>query len=305
MVKRVYTPLSLVCIFYFCLRNTELLTKLIHFSSISSLCNAVFFWTLLHYISPMAPKLVFSRLGFNLPYANFLSIHIKQIPARYLPGGIWHTVGRMASYHEQGISKRMISLYAIIESVSPALFTLLFGGTLLWQVEKVPYAVFLKTITLSLLILLMAIPIAVRKLTPKFATSNNLKAYFLFIVLSIGFWAVSTLSFLEYFTSFNVETTMVGDSSFFRIAGSYIFSWGIGYIAVFAPQGIGVFEITAGALIDLPMHLGGALVFFAGFRLVGLCADCITWIGYKICVFFFSAKSKKASGTEPVDDHDL
>jgi hypothetical protein len=79
----------------------------------------------------------------------------------------------------------------------------------------------------------------------------------------------------------------------FKIIFSYIFSWGIGYISIFAPQGIGVFEIVAGNILPIPMNLGGAVAFIAGFRIIILIADCLTWITYNLIKLIFKKQSLK------------
>jgi hypothetical protein len=69
----------------------------------------------------------------------------------------------------------------------------------------------------------------------------------------------------------------MGASPLLDVAGAYLFSWGIGYISLFAPQGIGVFEAVAGNMLVTPMSFGEMAALIAGFRIISLVADGVVW----------------------------
>ncbi len=60
-------------------------------------------------------------------------------------------------------------------------------------------------------------------------------------------------------------------------AGAYLFSWGVGFIAIFAPQGIGVFEVVAADLMRSDSTFMSVAALLAGFRLIILAADATVW----------------------------
>jgi hypothetical protein len=64
------------------------------------------------------------------------------------------------------------------------------------------------------------------------------------------------------------------------MAGIYLFSWGVGFLAIFAPQGIGVFEFVASELMASPVGFMGLAALIAGFRIVVLVADIAVWLVY-------------------------
>ena len=66
------------------------------------------------------------------------------------------------------------------------------------------------------------------------------------------------------------------------MAGVYLFSWGVGFIAIIAPQGIGVFELVASELMDGPIGFMGLAALIAGFRVVVLVADILVWLVYQV-----------------------
>ncbi len=61
-------------------------------------------------------------------------------------------------------------------------------------------------------------------------------------------------------------------------AGAYLFSWGVGFISIFAPQGIGVFEVVAAELMRGDSAFMSVAALLAGFRLIILAADATVWV---------------------------
>ncbi len=61
------------------------------------------------------------------------------------------------------------------------------------------------------------------------------------------------------------------------IYGTYLFSWGAGFVAFFAPQGIGVFEFVSGKLLEGQLDLGHAVALMASFRVIVLAGDLFAW----------------------------
>ncbi len=66
-----------------------------------------------------------------------------------------------------------------------------------------------------------------------------------------------------------------------EIAGAYLFSWAVGFVSIFAPQGIGVFEVVAAELMSPAGTFMSVAALFAGFRLVILVADATVWVMLK------------------------
>ncbi len=284
--KRVYTPLTLGCIIYFVFINREVLTGLYSNARPVFLVYAVLVEASRHLLAPIYPKLILLSFNYSLPYKELLKIHITRLPARYLPGGVWHTVGRLADYNASGISKKHLSFLAFFETVFPIPFSFFIGGTLLWLYSPGTLANSLEVISsvASLVILLFPFFLFVWKPFKKISSSRNTLFYIGVLLLSFIFWFLAAGSFIFYFNSVSFDNTV--QHSLFTLAGTYFFSWGTGYISIFAPQGIGVFEVVAGKLIDLPLTLGSTVAFLAGFRLIALMAD------FLICFSYFLIRKK-------------
>ena len=285
--KYIYTPLILACIIFYVFQNSALLTDLFSKSRPVFLISAVLLWASLHLLAPLSPQLILRSLGYSLPYKELLKIYISRLPARYIPGGVWHTVGRLADYHSSGVTKRHLSFLAFFDTLFPIPVTLCIGGTLLW--------IWSPGTQTDSLVMTCSIFSCIVLLSPFFifkwvtiVNNAQIKAtllYLYMLLLAFIFWFLAATSFLFYFHSVAIPES--SQHSIFAVAGAYIFAWGAGYIAIFAPQGIGVFEVVAGKLINLPMSLGSSVAFLAGFRLIALMADFIIYSLYNL---FITAK---------------
>lgn len=291
VIKLLYTPTSLVFIIYFSYLNKELLARMLDAAEWKMLAASICFWCTLHLLAPVSTKAILQCFGHSITYSRLLDIYISRLPARYLPGGIWHTVGRMSAYYTHGVSKKDLTLLGIVETLFPCLITLFLGGGYLWFItEQKALSNLEGALSLTNLIILLAIPIIVKHQIPSLWKKNFLYFYFYILVISVFFWGIASFSFIFYYNSISIGAEQ---TSFFKIAATYIFSWGIGYISIIAPQGIGVFEIVAGKLLPLPMSLGGAVAFIAGFRIVSLFSDSLVWITYRFYQLLFPGKSQQ------------
>ena len=269
-------------ILYFAWTNRILLYRLFDHANFHFFIVSATIWGGLHLLAPLGPKIVFKSLGISTHYKKLLKIHISRLPARYLPGGIWHTVGRLTDYRSIGISKKNLALLVVIETIFPCLITFLLGGGYLWfsRGESAVLSIIQGTLALVSICFIIIIPVIHKWYLKSHVKENFIPLYLLLFLVTVLFWLFASTSFLFYYSSVSPKTAQM---PLLHIAAAYIFSWGVGYISVFAPQGIGVFEVVAGKLMEIPMTLGGAVAFIAGFRIVVLIADITCWITYRLC----------------------
>jgi glycosyltransferase 2 family protein len=119
---------------------------------------------------------------------------------------------------------------------------------------------------------LLLFPVALRLLSRR-KWSLTSGAYLLGALLQGVYWCVIGLAFTAYISAFDGLALAV---STLETAAIYLFSWCLGYLALFAPQGIGVAEFISGNLL----RAGGAaelVAFLVGFRLLVLVADLLSW----------------------------
>jgi hypothetical protein len=278
-LKLLFTPLAFAFLLYFGWQSRVELAELISSASLPSLCFAAIVWASLHAVSPIFAATVLSACGSKVSWSQAFATHAARLPARYLPGGIWHTVGRVLDYRELGVSARHLSAFVILENGLAAAVTLAIGGAIVFSIRGTDSLAYLAGLTS--LASLLAIPIIVLFLNARILQQpDRLSAQALLksILVLIVFWAGATFAFLLYLHAFPTST---GAYSNIEMGGIYLFSWGVGFLAIFAPQGIGVFELVASELMDSPIGFMGLAALIAGFRVVVLVADVLVWLIYQ------------------------
>ncbi|OQW91559.1 MAG: hypothetical protein BWK79_16575, partial [Beggiatoa sp. IS2] len=106
-------------------------------------------------------------------------------------------------------------------------------------------------------------------------THLSYRHYLNCIAIFIIAWLVATVAFICYLSAF---PSVIAATSTLEVAGIYLFSWAVGFVIIFAPQGIGVFELVAAHTLTAPVSLGSIAVLIAGFSIITLIADAIVWI---------------------------
>jgi hypothetical protein len=105
-----------------------------------------------------------------------------------------------------------------------------------------------------------------------------LPAYASAIGVVAVFWVGAAISFLLYLNAFPSST---GGYSQVEMGGIYLFSWGVGFLSIFAPQGLGVFEVVASELLTGNIGFMELAALIGGFRVVVLVADLAVWCAYQ------------------------
>jgi hypothetical protein len=277
-LKLLFTPLAFAFLIYFAWQSRVELTELVKNASLVYLGIAALVWAILHAVSPLLAVAVFDGCGSKVSWRQAFATHAARLPARYLPGGIWHTVGRVMDYRDLGVAGRHISVFVILENGLAAVFTLAFGGAVIFEMrgsDPVGTIAVLASLASVLALPAMVYAINSRVLQPpnRLSHATLLKSGAIVAV----FWIGATTAFLLYLHAFPAST---GEYSVVEMAGIYLFSWGVGFVSIFAPQGIGVFEVVASELMDGPIGLMGLAALIAGFRVVVLIADIAVWLIY-------------------------
>jgi UPF0716 family protein affecting phage T7 exclusion len=63
---------------------------------------------------------------------------------------------------------------------------------------------------------------------------------------------------------------------------NYLFSYVVGFVSIFAPQGIGVFEAVYSELASSELPRTQLMIFVAGFRVLLMLSDMLTWLGFML-----------------------
>ncbi|HEY8681585.1 MAG TPA: hypothetical protein VIM06_00305 [Rhodanobacter sp.] len=232
----------------------------------------VLLWASLNLLIPVFTWLVLREAGANISYGALLKIQVGRLPARYLPGGIWQTVSRMMDLHRLGVDRSQLSTLIMLENLVPLAITLTMGGacTLVASHTKL----FAFAAMLGGLMLLTCLPFLLRHRLLLHKRGFALRTYFLAALTSVAFWIIAATAFACYWYSF--PATHV-DVSRLQVYGAYLLAWSAGFISVFSPQGIGVFESVISLLLKGALPFGEVAVLAAGFRAATLAADFIAY----------------------------
>lgn len=264
--KRIYTPLVLVLIFYLLFKNYGALKNQALTCNIYLIFISATIWGLLHVIAAASPYLILNGIfSYSLSFKSLMSIYFKRIPIKYLPGGIWHTVGRLSDYRALGVQNRSLSQLALFEFLFPIPVTFLLGSTFLLFANR---PVISSVVLYSIIAVCFFSILVMATLIPK----NKQKFLFYLVLFSIIYWIIASASFYTYTLS-SISTLKLSGYQFIKVSGSYLFSWGTGYISFFAPQGIGVFEVLLSKLLQSQLSVQEMVTILFGYRVILVFAD--------------------------------
>ena len=275
LMKMLFLPIAIAALLYVGWQARVELRQIVVNARPELLLAAVFLWTLMHLIAPLFSRAVFKARGHTLSYRTAAEIHNANLPARYLPGGIWHSVGRVLGFRDHGIGRRDLAVFVFLENALALTLAGLMGCCLLlytrglegWGMAALFGAV-------ASLLVLIAIP---RILKSRFldGSANVPGAALVNSALLVAVsWGIAASAFVCFYLSFPAAPM---SASILDVAGTYLVSWAVGFAALFSPQGLGVFEFTAAELLRSGPSIGATAALLAGFRLVILAADAIVW----------------------------
>lgn len=215
--------------------------------------------------------------------------------AKYLPGGIWHFVGRFGLYRNKGMTTLQSGRTMLVENLWLVLSAFCFGVMVGFTGRDLPFldrlpivnssalrsGVFLLCLLLWIvgLLLIGRFVSLKRRESPGRLVGLLLVQAVTWLCLGLGFWVLLP-------DRWNRELIGVG-------VGSFALSWVAGYLTVFAPSGLGVREAVMTALLSAYMPSVEAAVYATVARLIwivteiglGIFSEIVFGSG-KLAVFF-------------------
>jgi len=271
-LKAGFTWLAVIAMVIAVLRFRDFLVSAWAEAEPGHLLAAVLLWAATHFVSPWFTLVVFGR-DRPIDYRSALCVHALRLPAKYLPGGIWHMVGRISDFRELGHERPALIDFLLMENLVAAGFALGVGGCLLWLFGDAHWDSLLATIGIGGILGLALVPWGVRLVT-RSGRIFPATRYLRLLALTAVFWALASTAFVVFLGGFGEEFL---HAKLPAIYGTYLFSWGTGFVAFFAPQGIGVFEFVSGKLLEGQLELGRAVALMASFRVIVLAGDLLAW----------------------------
>ena len=204
IVKAIFLFIALGAIFLFAWSNRRTLINIVNNADLFYLMQSVFLWALLHSITPLFSSIMFKGLAEKLNYVDAFYIHASRLPAKYLPGGIWHSVARIEGYRDAGIAPKNVALYLLIENLQSAGVTLCLGGLIVfYYYQGIPI---LSSALISIILLsiggLVATPYVIsRRFSTRDLSIPFIKSYFVGVSVISMFWLGAGWSFLQFIQS--------------------------------------------------------------------------------------------------------
>jgi glycosyltransferase 2 family protein len=284
-LRVVFTPLALIFIVGIAVTEREALHDQVAGMPPRSVLLIILLFYLSHLSIALSNWFQFRAFGFGYAYTPVLDIYIARLPARYIPGGIWQTVSRSMDFISLGAPAKGVLAVMSTEVILSVSVATILGGVCFFAASLSSEA--LLTIFLVCSILgAISIPIlskTLRSAWPTFSFPD-----LLFAILSYS------LVWLLYATGFWFFLSGLDDGrSWSESTGIFLVSWVVGFFSFFAPQGIGVFEATAGLMLadgNVPLLI--ATLF--GFRVLAFAADVSLYAGYSCARRCFAGNRQTA-----------
>jgi len=211
-----------------------------------------------------------ASLGAPRTLRAVLEATVAAIPGRYLPGSIWYAAGRVGHLRGSGTPAVALTVVAALETLLSFVVAVGLGAGLLIVAGSDGGGVgVLALVGLAGGLALVASPWVVNPVLAWIGVRRGIetvpelrwRAYLELCGHLVAFWAASAAAFLCYLAAFPA----IDAPEAARTAGTFLVAWAAGFVAVFAPQGAGVFETTlAGLLTGAPV--AALALVIAGYR---------------------------------------
>lgn len=115
------------------------------------------------------------------------------------------------------------------------------------------------------------------------------QSFYLSFMVVVIYWTIAGLGFCFYLIGL---LDLLNASRAFEIWGVYLLSWGIGNVAVFSPQGIGVLEWAVSSMLPLGVSLGNMIVIVAVYRVLMLVSDLLYFLMFSLACILFQSREQ-------------
>jgi len=296
--QRVFALVAVCAISFLLYRYRHTAAGLARTADISFIAAAVMVLVTLHAVVAIAFNCLHRALHVHRRLTEAMASYFARLPARYLPGGIWHTVSRYIDIHAQhGVDKRTFGILFFAETGVVAITGLLLGGTagLLYipasgAVAHVAQIMLVAALALTFVLLVAAMRARVRPILAQSAIA--------IVILAVN-WIGLGIAFALY--AHALRTSAFATCGVGVLAATYDMAASLGYVTIFAPQGWGVTELSFGTLQTCGAELPETVSMMAGFRIVVLIADVFAF-ALGLSVATASARFKRQRPNRSISD---
>lgn len=263
------------------LQETEL-TKFVWLMFLVSL----FFNLLAHTFSAWVWTWILNLFSTKLTGVKAIYVYLITNIHKYLPGNIWHFLGRVKALQEQGDTLATATVAVVIEPLILAIAGLLISLiSATFGVIKINFSPLFIILQLLAIILVFTIihPQIINPILKKIAKNKGSKEATKLIkypLVPLGGGFVYLLLRGCGFMTLLIPFIPLDLSLIPQIITAFNFAWFLGLIVPGAPGGLGIFEATIIAILDVTVFPRGIiLIAVALFRLSSIIAELITAYG--------------------------
>ncbi|MFZ3070947.1 MAG: hypothetical protein WA110_07500 [Anaerolineaceae bacterium] len=274
IIKWVWLAVVLAAAGYYFFKHKEEVSNLISQISFFRILLSLVLLLLGKSLIVLLTKFSVNAEGWYPSYWKTLGLYGITSLGKYIPGGIWHFVGRIGAYHANGLSGKKATRALILENVwliSSAVavglsLLCLFRFDLISGYIKLPNEPWIAgVLTVGILGLWILGLWLVNHFMNKH-TENKIQKVWVIVPVSILLWLLIGSSFFTMFTDFPLSQAGV-------FIGGYALSWAVGYVAVFAPGGIGVREAVLAFVFSNITSVEMIAVYAAMNRIIWVVAE--------------------------------
>jgi uncharacterized membrane protein YbhN (UPF0104 family) len=188
---------------------------------------------------------------------------------KYLPGGVWHFVGKAGFYREQGISVSACGRYLLLENLwlIASAFTVGVLSLTIWRGREICQVVGMDCTLLGIsgvwigMLIFWTLGLYLARAALGSEYPMNFVSLLLLLGSQLGAWVLMGASL------YILIPIRTGIQPALAIGG-YSLGWVLGYLVVIAPSGLGVREFGVAAILALGISGNLVTVYIAVHRLV-------------------------------------
>jgi hypothetical protein len=257
LLKAAWLILVIITVCAYIFRNVDTIVTLLREIPIERLLMSVSLALIGRLLIAQLARVATSNIGWLPSYRDMLYMMGTSELGKYLPGGVWHFLGRAAYYRSANLPATDLTQALIFENLSLVLSALLAGSCFLISYAHIPLMNKLLLISVVILIWFCILWIMLRQ-------QENLKSLPILklFLLQWAIWLAFSLSFIF------VLPDIAYQDNLFLALGAFPIGWLLGFLTPFAPGGVGTREIVLIALLLPSFGSETTLVFVAFHRLL-------------------------------------
>lgn len=285
----IITFASIIYIAWHGYKNWNRITSIFSFKdTLQGILYLAIIYTFLFLLIALAWKIVITSLNGKITFKNSFIIYGRSNISKYIPGNVFHFVGRGLLSKEIGIQTNIVLNGIFLETLLLVIATGLIAvpSLIIYGIKKISFLsanrlIFIVVVITILLITIVAcikfIPALKKWLIKRNLLVDtdkiNLKLIVKssIIVIIIYFFYYSFVSLILFYLSNYLWS--LNSHQFFIFLGAYSLGWLLGFITPGAPGGLGVREAVITAFLTSSLGAPKALVIALVFRLITIFGD--------------------------------